>query len=155
MTQLDATLAETHHSLGCAGTETNDPASALKHFQAFTDLVVSKPSEVEPEDIKVSIAWNELGNAWMLNKSWFQGEECFQRSIKAAKARADFDPTDISFPMVNLGLAFWFTGRLEEASAVLQEGLGHREAKFGKDDKTSFMYVLSNFCLLDSAYKLM
>lgn len=50
--------------------------------------------------------------------------------------------TDVSFPLVNLGLAYWFTNQLEEASKTLLEGLRHREDAYGVDDKESFMCVL-------------
>ena len=52
-----------------------------------------------------------------------------------------FNNTDMSFPFVNLGLAYWLTGRFDKAMEVLTEGLSHREAAHGRDDKESFMYV--------------
>lgn len=122
------------------GTETNDPKSTLRNFQAFKDIVVKGVDDtLSVQGLTRSIAFNELGNAWMLNKEWAKARECFLESIRLTKSKSDYDPTDISFPMVNLGLAHWMTGKLDEALAVLEEGLQHREDKFGKDDKVSFV----------------
>lgn len=138
--EVEATLAEIHHNLGCVGTETNDPESTLKHFEAFKNIVLEEAKvSSAPASLRVAIAWNELGNAWMLNKEWEKGEECFLESIRTTKEVANHERTDMSFPMVNLGLARWLTGRSDEAAEVLQEGLTDRRNKFGKDDKDSFM----------------
>jgi tetratricopeptide (TPR) repeat protein len=133
-------LAEIHHNLGCVGTETNDPENALKHFLAFKDIALRQHTEAtDGSSFSIAIAWNELGNAWMLNKNWQSGEECFLKSIEFAKAKEGFDPTDVSFPMVNLGLAYWMTSRYSEAVKTIEQGLKDREDKFGRDDKESFM----------------
>lgn len=140
LTSLESLLAEIHHNLGCIGTETNDPAGALRHFEAFKDLVLQeKTDDSSKTNLRKAIAWNELGNAWMLNKEWKKGEECFLRAIDTTKEVQGYDPTDMSFPMVNLGLAYWNLGKLDEAAAILLEGLRARESKFGKDDRVSFM----------------
>ena len=138
--EVEATLAEIHHNLGCVGTETNDPEGTLKNFEAFKNIVLEEAQvSSAPATLRVSIAWNELGNAWMLNKDWKKGEECFLESIRTAKEVPDHDRTDMSFPMVNLGLARWFAGRVDEAAEVIQEGLTDRRNRFGENDKDSFM----------------
>ena len=137
---LDTLLGEIHHNLGCVGTETNEPESTLRHFQQFKDIVLNQDSKNAHESrLAPSIAWNELGNAWMLNKNWLKGEECFHKSIETAIAAGTKDPTEMSFPKVNLGLAYWLTDRHAEAAATVAEALREREAKYGKDDKDSFM----------------
>ena len=85
------------------------------------------------------IAWNEVGKGWMLNKDWAAGEWCFKKSIASAEEAGAKDPTDTSLPKVNLGLAYWLTQRYDEASSTITEALREREAKFGKDDKESFI----------------
>lgn len=140
MSKLDLLLGEIHHNLGCVGTETNDPENTLKHFLAFKDIVLRQQTEAaDGSSFSMAIAWNELGNAWMLNKNWQRGEECFLKSIEVAKSKDNFDATDVSFPMVNLGLAYWMTNRLTEAVQTIEQGLKDREEKFGRDDKESFM----------------
>lgn len=93
------------------------------------------------KDKRLAISWNELGNAHMLNGMWEKGEECFKRSISIMQHVENFKWTDVSFPFVNLGLAYWLTDRLEKATETLMEGLRYREAAHGVDDKESFMYV--------------
>ena len=138
--QLEATIAEIHHNLGCIGTETNQPQYTLKHFTIFNEMMVQESgSTVRGKDNRLYISWNELGNAFMLNKNWSKGEECFKTSIESARLLPNYQPTDISFPMVNLGLAYWLMGRSDEALSTLTEGLAHREAVYGADDTESFM----------------
>jgi tetratricopeptide (TPR) repeat protein len=91
------------------------------------------------QDNWLCISWNELGNAYMMNKSWSEGEDCFHKSIESAQQLPDYKPTDASFPYVNLGLAYWLTGRHDEALKTLLEGIGYREAAYGVDDRESFM----------------
>ena len=142
MKQLDSLLAEIHHNFGCVGTETNDPEGTLAHFKTFNELMLQEIGDgAQGNDKRLAISWNELGNAYMLNGLWGQGEESFKRSIATMHRVDDFKWTDVSFPFVNLGLAYWLTNRLGKAIEILLEGLGHREAVHGVDDKESFMYV--------------
>lgn len=139
--QVDSLLAEIHHNIGCVSTETNDPKGALTHFKVFNQLMMQKP-ESPGKDKSLAISWNELGNGYMLNEMWMEGLESFKTSISTMKRVDDFQWTDVSFPLVNLGLAYWFTNQLEEASKTLLEGLRHREDAYGVGDKESFMCVL-------------
>lgn len=138
--RAESLLAEIHHNIGCIGTETNDPDSSLKHFSAFKDTVLKQASRpgADAEKLRVPIAWNELGNAWMMKKEWKQAEECFRESIRVA-TRQEQDPCNMSFPMVNLGLARLMLGQYEDASEVLSKGLKAREDRYGKDDDVSFV----------------
>lgn len=98
---------------------------------------VNAGSEAKTQSLAIS--WNELGVAYMMNKRWQEGEDCFLRSIDITKGLASFTKTMISFPTVNLGLAYWLTDRYTEAVHILSEGLADREAAFGVDDRVSFM----------------
>ncbi|KAL8939594.1 MAG: hypothetical protein Q9216_003274 [Gyalolechia sp. 2 TL-2023] len=138
---LKALLAQIHHNLGCIGKKTNDPAGTLKHFQIFNDLMVDKIGEgFHGRDKRLAISWNELGDAHMLNGQWEKGEVSFKKSIGAMKRLDGFRNIDNSSALVNLGLTYWLTDRLDEAIKVLMEGLGQREAFYGPDDRDSFMY---------------
>lgn len=142
MKQLDSLLAEIHHNFGCVGTETNDPEGTLAHFQIFNELMMQEIGDgAQGKDKRLAISWNELGNAYMLNGMWDKGEKAFKRSISTMQRVGNFKWTDVSFPFVNLGLAYWLTDRLDKATETLLEGLGHREAVYGVNDKESFMYV--------------
>ncbi|KAL8963647.1 MAG: hypothetical protein Q9193_000116 [Seirophora villosa] len=138
---LKALLAEIHHNLGCIGTETNNPAETLHHFKIFNELMIDEIADpAQGNDKRLAISWNELGNAYMLNGQWDKGEGSFRKSIAAMRQVHGFRNVDNSFALVNLGLTFWLTDRLEEAVEVLMEGLKYREALHGPDDKESFMY---------------
>lgn len=142
--RLDQILAEIHHNSGCIGTETNDPAGTLKHFKIFNGMMMDEIGDgPQGQDMRLAISWNELGNAYMMNAMWEKGEECFKRSMDTMKRVDNWSWTDMSFPFVNLGLAYWLMGRLDEATVTLMEGLGHREAAYGFDDRESFMYIFS------------
>ncbi len=138
--QLNFILAEIHHNSGCIGTETNDPANTLKHFQTFNQMMIEEIDEVQQRtDKRLAISWNELGNAYMMNKMYKKGEECFLTSMSTMKRLENFSRTDMSFPFVNLGLAYWLMALLDEAMDTLLEGLRDREAAYGPDDNKSFM----------------
>lgn len=141
---VDSLLAEIHHNIGCVSTETNDPEGTLVHFKIFNHLVAKEAeSGAAVMDKRLAISWNELGNAYMLNDMYESGKDAFDKSIGIMKDLEGFQWTDISFPCVNLGLAYWLTGRLKDALGVLLDGIGHREAAYGKDDDHSFMYALT------------
>lgn len=140
--ELDSLLAEIHHNFGCISTETNDPRGTLEHFKIFNELMTREIGNgAQGKDKRLAISWNELGNAYMLNGMWEKGEQSFKNSIDIMERVDGFKNIDNSFASVNLGLAYWLTGRLEAANNILIHGLGHRETLYGIDDKESFMYV--------------
>lgn len=102
-------------------------------------MVAESGDEIRGKDKRLAISWNELGNAYMMNKMWKKGEECFKNSIESAQLLKDYKPVDTSFPYVNLGLSYWFMGRNEEAIKALLTGLQAREEAYGVDDTHSFM----------------
>ncbi|KAF2969761.1 hypothetical protein GQX73_g3870 [Xylaria multiplex] len=122
------------------GTETNDPSFTLNHFKIFNEMMIRESGDqIHGKDKRLSISWNEVGNAYMMNKMWAEGEECFLKSISAARAQPNFEITDLSFPYVNLGLARWLMGRYDDAIIVLFKGLSDREKSYGSDDNHSFI----------------
>lgn len=138
--QLNKIISESHHNLGCIGTETNQSEFTLLHFKIFNEMMLQEIDEsLQKIDNRVAISWNELGNAYMMSKMWLDGERCFKQCLSAAHEMINFAPADFSFPYVNLGLAFWLTDRQDQAMETLLEGLHYREAVFGRDDKQSFM----------------
>ena len=138
--QLNFTLAEINHNLGCIATEINEPADALKHNKIFKEMVYRELGDCAPEDEpRVAISWNELGIAYMLNEDWKKGEECFRTSMELMRKVDSSDPTQLSLPVVNIGLSYWLQGRTTEAANILEDGLRHREAKYGRADRVSFV----------------
>jgi len=140
--ELDYTLAELYHNRGCIASEANDAVGAMKNFTIFHDMMCKElGGETQCKDMRLGLACNELGNAYMLKDDWVQGEKYFLQSIELLCQLDDYEPVSISLPLVNLGYAYWLQGRLEEATRVLEKGVADREAKYGIEDRISFMYV--------------
>lgn len=136
--QLSLLLGEIHYNSGCIATETNKPKDALSHFEVLNQMMCE---ELGPDstDIRLAISWNELGNGRMMNKQWESAIICFEKSIEIQKKQPDFTKTSLSFPLVNLGFAYWILGQLEQAEKVCQEALLDRQEAYGIDDGKSFM----------------
>ncbi|KAL3426806.1 tetratricopeptide repeat domain-containing protein [Phlyctema vagabunda] len=138
--ELDYTLAEIYHNRGCTASEANDAIEAMKNFQIFHNMMQDKLGKrPQRTDMRLGIACNELGNAYMLEEDWVEGEKYFRRSINLLQELDDFEPVSISLPMVNLGYAFWLQGKLAEATEVLEKGVDERKARYGIDDRISFI----------------
>lgn len=137
---LDYTLAELFHNRGCIASDANDAVEAMKNLTNFHQMMVAElGNKTQHTDMRLGLACNELGNAYMLKEDWVQGERYFQQSIDSLSKLDNFEPVSLSLPMVNLGYAFWLQGRLEEAMIVLRKGISDREAKYGENDRISFM----------------
>jgi len=137
---LNYSLAEILHNRGCIALEINEPSDALHYHKLFNDRMVKQLSGKAGEtDMRLAISWNELGNAYMLNDNWVEGEKCFRTSIEEMKRLRDFNNTIISLPLANLGLSYWLQKRLDEAAGILLEALEDRADELGEDDKVSFI----------------
>ncbi|KAJ9613478.1 hypothetical protein H2200_003420 [Cladophialophora chaetospira] len=140
LSQINYSLTEINHNRGCIALEVNEPVSALKYHKLFNDMMMKElAGRVSHNDMRLAISWNELGNSYMLNGNWAQGEECFLRSIDEMKKLNHYQPIMISLPLSNIGLAYWLQGKLLEAEAALSQGLRDREKAFGADDRISFI----------------
>ncbi|KAL6715525.1 hypothetical protein ACLMJK_006486 [Lecanora helva] len=138
--QLDAVTAEIQHNRGCIATEINIPHDALIYQQIFNSMMAEELGCVEGgQDMRLAISWNELGNAWMLNRHWKRAEECFEKSIRFMRLLDSYEKIWISLPLVNLGLAFWLQGCYDTATEKLLEGFHDRQEHFGNDDHESFI----------------
>ena len=140
MARLNFSLVEINHNRGCIALEINEPKEALKYHKLFNQMMMRELANKPPhDDMRLAISWNELGNAYMLNRNWPKGEECFLKSIEEMKRLANFKNTMISLPVANLGTAYWLLEKYQQAQKVLEEGLREREASLGLDDRVSFM----------------
>ncbi|CAN9407919.1 unnamed protein product [Alternaria alternata] len=139
LSKLNYSLLEIAHNRGCIALEINEPNDALRYLTMFNQEMVKESLKKNPEDMRLAISWNELGNAHMLNRDWKKGEECFLKSIEEMRKYHKFSETMISLPLANLGLAYWLQGNSELASSTLKKGLKDREDEFGKEDRVSFI----------------
>lgn len=74
----------------------------VREFQEDPDLV--------KVDMRLAISWNQLGNAHMLRKQWAKGHDCCHHSIDTMRLLVNFQDTDLSLPLVNIGLSYWLQG---------------------------------------------
>jgi tetratricopeptide (TPR) repeat protein len=140
LVQLNAVIAEIQHNHGCIDTETNQPDAALRHHGKFNAMMKEEFAGRESgDDMRLAIAWNQYGNAMMINKRWKDAEDCYVEAMRTMKLVNGSKEVSNSFAKVNLGLAYWLTGRLNEAEAILIEGLQDRRDALGPNDRDSFM----------------
>lgn len=66
-------------------------------------------------DMSLVVAWNELGNPYLQNNNTAESEDCFLHSIDALRVLDGADKYSISMPRINLGIAYWVGGKLNEA----------------------------------------
>lgn len=112
----------------------------MRNLNIFHDMMEKEFNEDTPRtDMRLGLACNQLGFAHMLLEDWAQGEIYFLRSIELLQKLDSYEPILISLPLVNLGYAYWLQGRLDEATAVLEQGVTDREGKYGDNDRVSFM----------------
>lgn len=138
--ELDYTLAELYHNKGVIACGASDVSEGLRNLRIFHDMMQKASNENTPKyDMRLGLACNELGFAYMLKEDWAEGERYFRRSIDLLQQLHNFEPILISLPLVNLGYAYWLQGRFDEAAVVLEKGVGDREEKYGNNDRISFM----------------
>lgn len=93
------------------------------------------------EDIRLAIAYNEIGIGWIMNKEYHKAIEAWENAIRVYERLPDNTGYTRALPLVNIGLAYWQLGDLNQASEILEQGLGEREEMFGPDDAESFRYA--------------
>ncbi|RDW60544.1 hypothetical protein BP6252_11927 [Coleophoma cylindrospora] len=138
--ELDYVRAELYHNRGCIASDANDAVEAMNNLRSFHHMMEKEfGNNTHRTDMRLGLACNELGNAYMLKEDWVQGEKYFLQSIDLLEQLDKYEPVLISLPLVNLGYAYWLQGRLAEAMAVLEKGIHDREEKYGVHDRISFI----------------
>lgn len=127
---LDDLLSDLHDGPGAAATETNDPQACLHHGKAPLSIRQRVAHETGKKDIRLAIAYNEIGIGWIMAKEYVY--EHLPDNTGYTRA----------LPLVNIGLANWLLGDLDQASSALEQGLEERKTMFGLDDKESFRYSI-------------
>ncbi|KAK8068768.1 hypothetical protein PG994_005384 [Apiospora phragmitis] len=118
--------------------ETNDAKSCLRHNQRYLEIQLNIQQQSEIPIEKLPRAYNQMGTAWMMVGEYDKAQSSFSSSITGFKALPVYDINMVSIPMANIGLAYWLQGSLNDAAAVLEEGLRDREDIYGFMDTHSF-----------------
>ena len=135
---IEDLLSDIHYSLGAVANETNDAKSCFYHNAALLKIRETITEKNGKNDLRLGIAYNQMGTALMMTNNIVQAATSFQRAIDTYKELSNFNKYMLSIPLANLGLAYWLQDRLEKAYEVLKQGLFDRESMFGKDDHESF-----------------
>ena len=81
--ELDDLLSDIHDGLAAVASETNDPKSCLEHAKALLSIQEKIARQNKSEDIRLAIAYNEIGIGWIMIKE-------YQKSIEAWKCHSEF-----------------------------------------------------------------
>lgn len=134
-------LSDIHDGLGAVATEINDPKSCLEHGKALLAIREEIARKNGRQDIRLAIAYNEIGIGWIMAKEYNKAIEAWRKALSVYQNLPENTGYTRALPLVNMGLAHWLLGDLEQASLVLGQGLKERETMFGPDDKESFRHV--------------
>lgn len=141
--ELSDLLSDVHDGLGAVASEINDPRSCLEHGQALLAVREEVARRNKREDIRLAIAYNEIGIGWIMAKEYHKAIEAWRNAIKVYEGLPDNTGYTRALPLVNIGLAYWLLGDLDHASEVLEQGLWEREEMFGPDSDESFRCTLT------------
>jgi tetratricopeptide (TPR) repeat protein len=133
-----ALLSDIHFNLGAIANETNDWSSCLENNILLLRMRESISSKSGKPDLRLGIAYNQMGVADTMIGKYALATEFFRRSIQVYQALDDFEVDMLAFPRANLGFALWVQGQFSEAEKVLGTALAEREKEFGKMDKFSY-----------------
>ncbi|KAI0436327.1 hypothetical protein F4803DRAFT_542680 [Xylaria telfairii] len=149
----DATqvLSDVHYGLAAAANETNNAKECLHHTERLLKLRLEAHSVSQKNDIRLAIAHNEIGIAWIMNHNYEEGLAEFHKSILVYQQLEDYWPSMDTNPRTNMGFTYWVMGHLDQAEKTLLELLHDREKRFGVNDMESYRtgrvyHGLGNIC---------
>lgn len=126
------------YTLGAVANGTNDAQSCIEHTKRFLKIRLAAAKEAGRVDERLARAHNQMGVAWMVAEEYQKAVEAFKTSAKTYEKMPNYTKDKRSLPLVNLGLAHWLQGHLDQANAVLELGLKDREELYGYMDSHSF-----------------
>jgi hypothetical protein len=132
--------SDIRYTLSAVANETNDASSCIEHTQRFLEIRLAVAEETGEVDERLARAHNQRGIGWMMAKEYRRGEEAFATSAREYEKIPNYTKDKRSLALVNLGLAHWLQGNLDQASEVLELGLADREELYGVDDNHCFRY---------------
>ncbi|ORX98663.1 hypothetical protein BCR34DRAFT_523570 [Clohesyomyces aquaticus] len=143
------TISRNHDLLGCVANGTNNPASSMEQNTKLLELRMKIRTETGKEDVLLAYAHNQFGCSLMMAGRYEEATEYFKEALEIWRRLPEFKPGLPSMEYSNLGLALWMQDKLDEASAVLEQGQREREEGFGPGDTESFragriLYALGN-----------
>lgn len=150
--ELQQLTADVRYGLAAATNETNDAKGCLEHTRCLLDLRIQISESSGTQDIRLAVAHNELGIAYIMNNQYEPGMLAFQKSIEVYRQLPEFELAMDTNPRTNLAFAYWVRGKslksadrpadsttmFEQAEHQFKDLLRDRETKFGADDTESY-----------------
>ncbi|KAI0483545.1 P-loop containing nucleoside triphosphate hydrolase protein [Xylaria cf. heliscus] len=130
--------SDIRYTLGAVANETNDAASCVLHTKRFLEIRLEIAKETQSTDERLARSYNQMGVAWMMVREYEKAKHDFTMSAQLYEKIPNYTKDKRSLSLVNLGLAHWLQGDLEEAMKVLRLGLQDREELYGYMDMHSF-----------------
>lgn len=131
-------LADIHYGLAAAANETNDAKGCLYHTQALLHSRLEAANTSGCQDIRLAVAHNEIGIAWVMNREYERAIDDLKKSINVYRGLSDYWLSMDTNPRTNLGFTYWVLGDLAMASQIFEDLLRDRESYFGPDDRESY-----------------
>ena len=133
--------ADVHYRFAAASNETNDAQACLKHTKVLLSLRLRASERSGIKDLRLAVAHNEIGIAWVMNGQRERGLAAFLESISIFEGLDDFIIAMDTNPRNNIAFTHWLMGNLEKASDAFEELLRDRITRFGPDDMESYRLV--------------
>lgn len=131
-------ITDIHYTLGAIANETNDAESCLRHTTAFLKTRLQIAEETQIRDVRLAVAYNEIGIAKMMSKELDEAETYFENAIEVYSALPDFRKDMCTVSHANRGCAAWLKGDLTRAAEIFEQAIRDREELFGFLDKENF-----------------
>jgi hypothetical protein len=134
----DPLIGDIHYGLSAAANETNDAKGCLTHTQILLNMRLKVTETSGTPDIRLAVAHNEVGIAWVMNHEYDKGIAAFHSSIAIYKLLPEYLLAIDTNPRTNMGFTYWVMGELDKAWSTLTSLLDDREARFGVQDTESY-----------------
>lgn len=154
--ELQQLYADIRYGLAAATNEANDAKGCLEHTQVLLDLRLQISESSGVQDIRLAVAHNELGIAYIMNNQYDSGIEAFNKSIRVYAQLPKFELAMDTNPRTNLAFTYWVRGKslkllgkfedsadmFDKAATMFVALIRDRGIRFGVDDTESYRYVL-------------
>ncbi|KAL9028880.1 MAG: hypothetical protein Q9196_002811, partial [Gyalolechia fulgens] len=134
---IDATFL---YRRGDLGMHTNDRQYPLPDFsQCVKQLDQLLDEDAKRADSFFGATLNELGCAYLMNWRVEEGLLEFERSVTIMRNLKNPSAHQTTMPQINMGFAYCYLRRYDEASQIFEVALKDRNEELGQDDCSSFV----------------
>ncbi|KAI0438608.1 hypothetical protein F4803DRAFT_554857 [Xylaria telfairii] len=115
---------------------TNDAAQVHKYTEQVLEYWKKEAEKTGVYDRNnIAVAYNQSAVGLMMSRDIHGAEHNLRTAVHILSQLED---KELAWTQkLNFGYNLWLQGRLDEAEELLEDGLAHREIKFGKNDRTS------------------